>query len=126
MNQLVMWRIIYISYAVFLLIWFCYYVFLSLYFRKMLLIYSQCILQLQERQNRQLWLMCTGLMLVIFIGSMHFFIYNAIEDVLLLQDREWAIGVFNHSLVLRVFIKVLQFFELMIPLLCGLFLIYII
>ena len=43
-TQEVMWRVIYISYAVFLLIWFCYYVFLSLYFRKMLLIYSQCIL----------------------------------------------------------------------------------
>jgi len=66
--------------------------------------------------------------LFVLMGSMHFFIYNSIQDIFLLYERDWTMKIFegtNGGFILFI-IQVLEFFELMVPLICGLYIIYII
>lgn len=120
------WQLFYITYAVFLIVWFSYYMFLAQYFWKMLKVYSNLILQLSEKEKKLLRFLSTCMIVILFIGSLHSFVFNSILDILILYRLEKTSEVVFGSDPLQVIIEILEFFELMIPLLCGLYMIYII
>lgn len=72
------WKVLFIIYALFLIVWFCYYSFLAKYFWNMLQTYSYRIL-LQDHTQQLILRVCSYCtLLVVLMGSLHFFIYNAI------------------------------------------------
>ena len=116
----------FITFAIFLMVWFCYYIFLAAYFHSMLLTYSHRILCLQKKQKMMLCTYSLIMFVVVLLGSVHFFVYNAIYDIVVQYSDVNQVRDILQMPWLYALIQILKVFELIIPLTCGLFLLYVV
>lgn len=63
---------------------------------------------------------------VVLLGSVHFFVYNAIYDIVVQYSDVNQVREILQMPWLYGLIQILKVFELIIPLTCGLFLLYVV
>ena len=90
-------------------------------FYRMGQVYSTKILDLSKFQMTRLKVISLIVSTIFILGSAHFFLFNALIFIIEAYDRDYV-----PSSSFKVIQRILEYFELATPLVCGFFLIYIV